>query len=136
MSRAFWGCNKLNNLNLSNLNTSNVTNLSSFLTGTSSLKTLDITNWDLSKCTNMDSFLGANVGITDIYCEGLKLPEIQIKWSGFANNRNLSINSLLGLLNALPTTTKNCTLYLGATNLNKLSDEQKAIATNKGWILT
>ena len=26
-------------------------------------------------------------------------------------------------------------LYLGSTNLAKLTDEQKAIATNKGWSL-
>jgi hypothetical protein len=32
-----------------------------------------------------------------------------------------------------PTTTK--TLTLGATNLAKLTDEEKAIATNKGWTL-
>ena len=28
------------------------------------------------------------------------------------------------------------TLTLGTTNLNKLTDEQKAVATNKGWSLT
>jgi hypothetical protein len=32
-----------------------------------------------------------------------------------------------------PTTTK--TLTLGSTNLAKLTDEEKAIATNKGWTL-
>ena len=26
-------------------------------------------------------------------------------------------------------------LELGPTNLNKLTDEQKAVATNKGWVL-
>lgn len=135
MSRAFWGCSSLKNLNLSNLDTSNVTNVSSFLHIAPNIKTLDISNWNLSKCTNMDLFLGNNLNITDIYCERLKLPDIELKWSGFSNNKNLSITSLLGLINALPTTTKGRTLIIGTVNLDKLSEDQKAIATNKGWIL-
>ena len=33
------------------------------------------------------------------------------------------------------TVTSTKTLYLGSTNLSKLTDEDKAIATNKGWTL-
>ena len=43
--------------------------------------------------------------------------------------------SLLNILAALPTVTEAQTLTLGATNLAKLTDEEKAIATGKGWTL-
>lgn len=50
-----------------------------------------------------------------------------------AKSNSLTVDSLMSVINALVTlpegTTK--TLTLGATNLAKLSEEQKAIATNK-----
>ncbi len=53
---------------------------------------------------------------------------------------NLTVQSLMNVINNLydfvgngSTTTK--TLTLGTTNLNKLTAEQKAVATNKGWVL-
>ena len=57
---------------------------------------------------------------------------------------NLSVDSLMVLINALydyvgnnetPTSTAYSKLTIGSTNLAKLSDEQKAIATSKGWTL-
>jgi hypothetical protein len=46
----------------------------------------------------------------------------------------LSHDSLMSIINNLTTVTGK-TLDLGATNLAKLTDEEKAIATNKGWTL-
>ena len=46
-----------------------------------------------------------------------------------------SVETMVAMLNALATTTTTKTLTLGSANLNKLSTEQKAIATNKGWTL-
>ncbi len=53
---------------------------------------------------------------------------------------NLSHETLLKFLNALydyasEGSTDTYTLTLGTTNLAKLTDEEKAIATNKGWTL-
>ena len=42
---------------------------------------------------------------------------------------------LVTILNNLATVTTSQTLTMGATNLAKLSDEQKKIATDKGWTL-
>ena len=58
--------------------------------------------------------------------------------------KGLNVNSLLSILNGLydftgngetPTSSQG-KLTLGSTNLAKLSDEQKAIATDKGWTLS
>ena len=49
---------------------------------------------------------------------------------------NLNKESLLNVFNeAADVTSSPKTLTLGTTNLNKLTDEEKAIATNKGWTL-
>lgn len=57
---------------------------------------------------------------------------------------NLSVDSLMVLINALydyvgnnetPTSTAYSKMTIGSTNLAKLSDEQKAVATAKGWTL-
>lgn len=57
----------------------------------------------------------------------------------FSACKNLTVESLVNILNALSDNTGVSTTYtvkLGATNLAKLSDEQKQIATNKNISLT
>ena len=55
----------------------------------------------------------------------------------FHESVNLTVQSLLNILNILKDLTgmDSKTLTLGSENLNKLTDEQKAIATNKNWVL-
>ena len=48
----------------------------------------------------------------------------------------LSQEVLLRFINNLVEVTTSPTLKLGATNLAKLTEEQIAIATNKGWTVT
>jgi hypothetical protein len=54
-------------------------------------------------------------------------------------NKALSVDSLMSIINHLQDLIEagksTCTLTIGTTNLNKLTDEQKAIATQKGWTL-
>ena len=47
----------------------------------------------------------------------------------------LTRESLLSILNALKDGVSGKTVTLGANNLAKLTAEEKAIATNKGWVL-
>ena len=46
----------------------------------------------------------------------------------------LTVESLMNVINQAATVTGK-TMTLGSTNLAKLTDEQKAVATNKGWTL-
>ena len=49
---------------------------------------------------------------------------------------NLTHESLMNVINkAANVTSSPKTLTLGATNLGKLTSTEKAIATNKGWVL-
>ena len=53
-----------------------------------------------------------------------------------SSSSKITHESLLNVINkAADVTASPKTLTLGSTNLAKLSDEEKAIATNKGWTL-
>lgn len=126
------------------------------LPGYNSLKTL---NLDAPKLVTTTNMFGDCIRLTDVT---LNIPSytsqessinpIFSKCGGITNltvngelraglylsaSTNLTTDSLMSVINALVDLTgeNSKTLTLGATNLAKLSDEQKAIATNKNWIL-
>lgn len=153
--------NNLKSLDVSNFNTSKVTNMFAMFSGSQSLTRLDVSNFDtsnvldfgrtfahwsgvnkelnisglnLSKCTSMDgTFLSTAFKV--IRCDGLRLPNIDMSNIGLDYSNELTVDSIVGLLNALPQSDKGYSFQIGSTNIAKLSDEQKAIATNKGWTL-
>lgn len=107
--------------------TENVTNMSSMFNWCKKLTV--IPQWDVSNVTNMSNMF--------FYCSGLK----SILMTGMKVSFDISASTkfertdLLIILNNLATVTKTQTLKMGTTNLAKLTDEDKAIATNKGWTL-
>ena len=70
-----------------------------------------------------------------IVCDGLQLPDTNMYNIELKSCDKLTVDSIVGLLNALPQSTNNYAFNIGATNNAKLSEDQKAIATNKGWRL-
>lgn len=77
------------------------------------------------------------------YCSNLE----NVKFTGVMQRNGLdlspcpkltyeSIMSLINILHNYSGTTTTRTLTLGTTNLNKLTDEEKAIAINRGWTLS
>ena len=157
-----WMFSRINatHLDVSNFYTSNVTNMHSMFIGNSSLVQLDISNFDtsnvrdintmfaymdkceelnisglnLERCTSMkNTFINSNFKV--IRCDGLRLPNIDMSTIGLHTSTALAVESIVGLLNALPQSDKGYSFQIGSDNIAKLSDEQKAIATNKGWTL-
>lgn len=67
-----------------------------------------------------------------------------LSYVSFANSQDLTHESLINILNALydyvngdlDGSSKNKTCTLGTINLDKLTDAEKAIATEKGWTLS
>lgn len=53
----------------------------------------------------------------------------------FSSCTKLTHDSLMVVINGLQTVTSSQTLTLGTTNLAKLTDEEKKVATDKGWTL-
>ena len=160
MAWMFNGTN-LKSLDVSNFNTSKVTTMFAMFSGSQSLTRLDISNFDtsnvidfgrmfsywgsvceelnisglnLSKCTSMKlTFQSTYFKV--IRCDGLRLPNIDMSNIGLESSTALTVDSIVGLINALPQSDKGYSFQIGSGNIANLSDEQKAIATDKGWTL-
>ena len=131
MYQMFLGCLDLSSI--PQLDTSKVTNMNSmffecaFITTIPRLSAASLNNAQtmfgysfskLSKFTDFGGLTGLKVDLDLTPCQ------------------NLTHDSLLNVINeAADVTSSPKTLTLGATNLAKLTDEEKAIATSKGWTL-
>ena len=135
ISAMFNSCNALTSLDLSHFNTSKMTGMYYLFNGCTGLKSLNISNWDASKFRSMYYTFNLTYSLETIISDGLQLPDIDMSQIGLNNSTKLTVDSIVGLLNALPTTTNGYSFQIGTDNIAKLSDDQKAIATNKGWTL-
>lgn len=71
-----------------------------------------------SELTNLGGFKGLKVGLS------------------LSSSKKLTHESLMNVITNLAIVSETHTLALGETNLAKLTDEEKSIATNKGWTLS
>ena len=127
MNGMFYNCISLTSVPL--FDTSNVTNMSQMFYNCTSLTSVPL--FDTSKVTDMNRMFR--------YCTSLTTLG---GFTGLKVNLDLSSCSLLtkeSILNvfnkAANVTSSPKTLTLGITNLEKLTSTEKAIATNKGWVL-
>ena len=113
------------------INTSNGTNFSSMFSGSNSLK--EIPQIDTSNGTSFTNILSNCNSLVNVKGINRITGNQSVSSSVFLNH-----SSLLRILNALVDLTGQTTqkLTLGATNLAKLTDEEKAIATEKNWTLS
>ena len=136
MYSMFDGC--VNLTTIPPLDTSNVTDMESMFYYCSSLQSIPLL--DCGNVTNMNSFFGwSNIDtLTDL--GGFKYLKISINSDFLDRCPNLTTDSLMNVINYLYDLTTNGlsgqSLKLGSTNLNKLTAEQIAVATAKGWTLT
>ena len=134
----FWKCISL--ITIPQLDTSKVTDMFGMFLNCPKLESLPMLN--CVNVTNVNNMFGTDSSITTSYPNltdlgGFKNLKVSLKLSGMPN---LTVQSLMNVINNLydfvgngSATTR--TLTLGTTNLNKLTAEQKAVATNKGWVL-
>ena len=137
MESTFSSCAKITTLDLSNWNISNVTAFSSMFSGAIYLKTLNLSGWNMSKATRYkDNMFYGCTSLTNLNMDGAILPKSNLKQFGL-DSCPLTVDSLVSVLNALPqlSSSESFTCTIGSRNLAKLSDDQKAIATSKGWVL-
>lgn len=142
------------NISMKNVNMSRVENMSYFLANMSShIKSVDMTNCDMSSVNSVNSFCNSS-GLTNLVF-GLNLGKNYTKAT--TNNydyklqlnacNNLTHDSLMSVINNLYDlnltydVANGGTLYtqqlvLGSTNLAKLTADEIAIATNKGWTVS
>ena len=136
MNSMFQKCSSLQSIPL--LNTSNVTNMYNMFNSCSSLQSIPLL--DCGNVTDMSYYFGySNINtLTDL--GGFK--DLKISATSYFLDKapNLTIESLMNVINNVYDLTANGlsgqSLKFGSTNLNKLTAEQVAVATAKGWTLT
>ena len=125
ISRMFYSCDRL--LGVPLFNTSKVVRMDNMFGGCSRLQVIPAL--DASNVTNLYGIFDYDYEIREIHMTGMK-----VSFSLISCNK-MERDALVEVLNNLATIESTMTLSLGSTNLAKLSDEDKAIATNKGWTL-
>ena len=125
MGRMFKYCDKLVSVPL--FDTSKVTYMYEMFLNCRALKSIpafNVTNvndmqYMLSNCENIETIHMRNIGA-----------DLTI-----SSSTKFTREALLEIIGNLKTVTSTKTLRMGTTNLAKLTEEDKAIATNKGWTL-
>ena len=127
----FASCVSLEELTITGWNLAACTTIATMFRYMYNLKRITLTGWSLPKLTSTApaQFLGDCWNLEEVYP-----PAIPLNHS-YANSRSLSHESLIRIIETLPVVTATRTLNLTATNLSRLSAEEKAIATAKKWTL-
>lgn len=154
MNHMFIACKIITSLDVSNFDTTNVTAMNGMFQSCNALINLDLSNFNISKVTDMSYMFFACLNLTSIvgvldmqnvtnasgmveYCSALE--EVHIHNLGvdlnLSDSPNITHDCLVELINNLQTVTSTKTLTLGSTNLAKLTDAEKQVATDKGWTL-
>ncbi len=129
LQHAFNGCTSLKRLNLAHFNTSKVTNFNYVFVKCYSLYDLDFSGLDTSA---MASNASLNMFQQCTSLTNLKVGKITVNFK-FTDCNSLSHESLLNVIAALEATDTTKTLTIGSTNLAKLTADEIAVATGKGW---
>lgn len=127
---AFYQCKSLEKLDLSKwkLGTA-ITTLDNTFNGCSKLKYLDISSFDMSTPKNLNNAFRNLPSLTDFYPCALYVT-VMLNESSL-----LSDDSIARIIDALQTVETKQTLTLHADVKSKLTDEQIAGATEKGWTI-
>ena len=122
---AWYNCSSLTEFPMLDLH--NGTNFNSAWNGCSSLT--DFAQVDLSSGTNFGGAWNRCSNLTNLGGFGVIKENFDL-----SPCTKLTVESLMNVINQAATVTGK-TMTLGSTNLAKLSDEQKSVATSKGWTL-
>lgn len=127
MENMFRNCTSL--INISKIDTSNVTSMRYMFANCPSLTT--VPEMDVSNVADINYIFSYSPSLTDLGgFIGLKLS------LDLSDCSNLTHDSLMNIINKVAEVTASSRrLSLGSTNLAKLTDEEKAVATAKGWTL-
>lgn len=140
---AFQGCYELQDIDVTNWNMDNVTNTLSMFNGCSSLVSIDTTNWNFYSitrtgatsmflaCKKLISIIGDR-DIDDVLMHNVKCLNDNISSLNLSGTI-LERPSLRAVINGLAEVETTQILTLGATLRAKLTEEDIAIAANKGW---
>ena len=154
LGNVFRSCSKLTTVDVSNWDISKVTSIGSMFDGCSLLTALNLSNWDASKVSNCAYCLRVGTFLTDLqfmHNLGKGFTQKTTNYSSYkldlSRDPNLTHDSLMSVINNLYDlnltydVANGGTLYaqqlvLGSNNKNRLTADEMAIATNKGWVVS
>ena len=119
-------CCSLQSLNLSGWDVSSVTSLKSAWQSCYNLQSINLSGWDVSRLSSTNVAYPNGGMLIDYW------PSVISTNQSYSSAASLSIASLLRIIDSLPVATGARTLTLGQNKL-KLTAEQIAVATQKGW---
>ena len=125
MNGMFSNCSRLTSVPL--FDTSKVTYMNDMFYYCSRLTS--VPSFDTSKVTNMNDMFSGCSSLETIHMLNIGA-SLDIHYS-----TKFTREALLEIIGNLKTVTSTKTLKMGSTNLAKLTDEDKTVATNKGWTL-
>ena len=125
MTQMFYGCDGLTSIPL--FNTSKAVDMAQMFAYCSNIT--EIPAFDCSSVKNMTNMFNNCASITKIHMKNISAS------INLSSCTKMTRDALLEVLNNLNTVTLSYKLTLGTTLLAKLTEEDKAIATNKGWTL-
>ena len=145
----FSTCSSLTSINLPVLTTISGSNVFSTCSSLTSINLPALTTISdsstFASCSSLISFLFYNTFSTltksQQFTECVNLKDLQLvtnwNWSLNVKDTDLTHECIIDMFNKLKDLTgaDSLTLTIGATNLAKVTDEEKLIATNKNWIL-
>ena len=129
MYSMFEGCSSLTSI--PEINTTNVTRMDYMFSGCSSLTS--IPEIDTTNVIAIDCMIRYCSSLTNL--GGFKNLSVSCTYAFLDQCPNLTVESLMNVINKLATVSEK-SLKFGQTNLDKLTPEQIAVATSKGWTLT
>jgi surface protein len=152
MTNMFNGCSGLTSLDLTSFDTKNVETVAGMFTGcscdisftnknTNKLTSvfsmfnvyygvsIDLSGFSISKSTNNNNFVTISPTLVNLIAPSNITKSITIL------AENLSVESLLSIIDNLSSVAKTQILTIGQVNIDKLTDDQIAVALNKNWTL-
>lgn len=131
---AFYSRQDLETLDLSKMNNTHISNLNGAFGGNISLRILKLPN--ISNVSNLLStfYLCSSLETLEFIDEIYPYITTLTNW-GISTCTSLTVESLVNIMNALPTITSSKTCTIGTTNISKLSAEQLKIGADKGWTI-
>ena len=127
LSNVWNSCYSLQSLNLSGWDVSGVTGMRNAWQYCYSLQSLNLSGWDVSRLSSTNVAYPNGSMLADYWPSVISINQ------NYNSAEALSIASLLRIIDSLPVVTETRTLTLGKTNKLKLTAEQIAVATQKGW---
>lgn len=135
MENMFNNLSNLTSLDLSSFVTSNVTNMGYMFYSCSKLTSLDLSSFDTSKVTGMGNMFYRCTMLQTLILGNNWASNSSIASFDLSPCSALSHDSLVDIMNKLATRTNSPKIKLSTASKNLLTDDEKAIATGKGWTI-